>query len=95
MEKANTQKNTYLDFSYLWLESRQDYLYYFLTYARQLSQEEVEKLEENENAIKKVSPKLNQFQEQIDQYEAIYEEVRVLENVLSFQSWFMKLEIKF
>ena len=88
MGKANTQKTTYLDFSYLWLESRQDYLYYFLTYARQLSQEEAEKLEENENAIKKVPPKLNQFQEQIDQYEAIHEEVRVLENVLTFQSWF-------
>ena len=88
MEKANDRKNTYLDFSYLWQESRKEYLHYFLTYARQLTQEELEKLEENETAIKKVTPKLAQFQEQIDQYEAVHEEVRKVENVIVFQFWF-------
>ena len=88
MERANTSKATYLDYSYLWMESRKEYLYYFLNYARQLSQEEIEKVEENEKAIKKVKPKLNQFKEQIDHYEAIHEEVRNVENIIVFQSWF-------
>ena len=88
MEKAEEKKTSYLEFSYLWQESRKEYLHYFLTYARQLSQEELEKLEENPKAVKKVVPKLAQFEEQIDQYEAIHEEVKKIENILTFQSWF-------
>ena len=88
MEKAEEKKTTYLEYSYLWLESRKEYLYYFLNYARQLSQEEIDKVEENEKAIKKVKPKLDQFREQIDHYEAIHEEVRNVENIIVFQSWF-------
>ena len=88
MEKANAKKATYLDYSYLWLDSRKEYLYNFLNYGRQLSQDEMEKLEENEKAIKKVKPKLTQFKEQIDQYEAIHEKVRNVENIIVFQSWF-------
>ena len=88
MEKANAKKATYLDYSYLWLDSRKEYLYNFLNYGRQLSQDEMEKLEENEKAVKKVKPKLTQFKEQIDQYEAIHEKVRNVENIIVFQSWF-------
>ena len=88
MDTANDKKSSYLDYSYLWMESRKDYLFYFLNYSRQLSQEELEKIKENEKSVKKVQPKLDQFQEQIDQYEAIHEEVRKIENVVVFQSWF-------
>ena len=88
MESANRKQATYLDYSYLWLESRKEYLFYFLNYARQLSQDEIEKIEENEKAVKKVKPKLDQFREQIDHYEAIHEEVRNVENIIVFQSWF-------
>ena len=39
-------------------------MHYFLTYGRQLTQEEMEQLEEDEKAVKKQYPSLDQFREQ-------------------------------
>jgi dynein heavy chain len=88
IEQANSQKNTYLEYSYLWTESRQDYLYFFLNYSRQLTQDEVDQIEEDEKAIKKQYPTLQQFKEQIDHYEAIHDEVKQIDNLKIFQCWF-------
>ena len=88
IEQANNQKNTYLEYSYLWTESRQDYLYFFLNYSRQLTQEEIDLVDEDEKAIKKQYPTLEQFKEQIDHYEAIHDEVKQIENTKIFEAWF-------
>ena len=58
--KAKEKRDSYLEYSYLWLENRQEYLYYFLHYSRQLNPKELEQLEENEKAIKKKYPTLEQ-----------------------------------
>ena len=68
--------------------SRADYMHYFLLYGRQLSQKEVDKLEQSEKAVKKEAPGLDKFREQIDHYEALHEEVRGLDNSLNLQGWF-------
>ena len=92
IERANIKRNTFLDYSYLWTESRSDYMYYFLNYGRQLTEEELLKLDEDEIAkketIKKEPPTLLQFQEQINHYEAIYEEVKQIECTKVFNLWF-------
>ena len=63
-------------------------MHYFLLYGRQLSQKEVDKLEQSEKAVKKEAPGLDKFREQIDHYEALHEEVRGLDNSLNLQGWF-------
>lgn len=88
MDKANAKKDSYLEYSYLWVDSRADHMYYFLQYSRQLTQKELDKLEDNENAVKKEKPTLDQFRAQIDHYEGVHEKVRALENTLSLQGWF-------
>ena len=54
----------------------------------QLTAKELEQLELNERAIKKKTPQLVDFQKEIDHYEALWEEVKLLPNTKIFQSWF-------
>jgi len=53
MNAANKYKQNFNDHAYLWQESRAEYMHYFLTYGRQLTQEELDQLEEDEKAVKK------------------------------------------
>ena len=87
IERANIKKNTYLDYSYLWTESRHDFMYFFINYSRQLTEEEILSLEEDEKSIKKQAPILAQFQEQIDHYEEIHEGAKEVECVKVFNKW--------
>ena len=95
IERANIKKATFLEYSYLWIESRSDYMFFFLNYGRQLTEEEIARLDEEEDSkkekkeiIKKEPPSLVQFQEQINHYEAIFEEVKVIECIKVFNLWF-------
>ena len=67
---------------------RSDYMHSFLLYGRQLSQKELDKLDDNESSIKKQPPGLDQFGAQIDHYEGLHEEVKALDNTLTLQGWF-------
>ena len=96
MNRANKLKTSQSEFSYLWIDSRTEYMHNFLTYGRQLTQvffflqiyfifipislhltqDEVEALEEDEKAVKKQYPSLSQFQEQIDFYENLHDNLK-------------------
>ena len=84
---ANETKNNYLQYSYLWLESKSDYMDNFLTYARQLDDNDIQKLQAGEK-IKQVKPKLADFQREINHFESIYEDIKKLDKSLEFSSWF-------
>ena len=43
---------------------RVEFMHYFLTYGRQLTQEELDQLEEDDKAVKRQYPTLDQFREQ-------------------------------
>ena len=88
IKKAKEQRDSFLDYSYLWTESRQENLFYFLKYSRQLSGKELEMLEEDVNAVKKKTPELEDFKVQIELYESLHEEVKRMPNENTFQSWF-------
>ena len=87
IERANIKKTTYLDYSYLWTESRVDSMFFFLHFARQLTEEEIIAYEDDEKSIKKQAPLLGQFKEQIDHYEAIYEKGKEIECTIVFNKW--------
>ena len=93
MTRANKIKTTQNEFSYLWVDSRTEYMHNFLTYGRQLTQDEVDALEEDEKAVKKQYPSLKQFQEQIDFYENLHDQLKGMDNTKLIQSW-MKIDIK-
>ena len=44
MSKANKTKIAFYEHSYLWVDSRTEFMHYFLTYGRSLTQEELEAL---------------------------------------------------
>ena len=90
--KAKTQAEEYLEYSYLWLENRQMYLYYFLHYSRQLNSQELEKLDIDEKSIKKKYPILQEFKEQIDHFEKLHEEIKHIDGVKIINNWF-KIDI--
>ena len=88
MDMANTKKDTFLEYSYLWKESRHDTMYFFLNFARELTQEELKLLDEDESLVKKQDPTLSQFKKQIDKYEAVYDIVKEIETTKTFNNWF-------
>ena len=84
---GNEAKDSYLQYSYLWLESKTDYMYNFLHYSRQLSEEELHTIQSGK-LIKEVQPKLSDFEREIEYFENIYEEVKKLDKSTNFNSWF-------
>ena len=88
MEQANAEKESYMEYSYLWTESRQEYMFYFLNFSRQLTEDEIALFEEDERSVKKVHPTLEQFKERIDHYEGIHETAEQLDRVKIFEKWF-------
>ncbi len=79
--------------SCIFFTSRQEFMHYFLAYGRQLTQEELDALEEDEKAVKRQYPSLEQFREQIDYYESIHDQLKNLETTRVFQQWF-RLDIR-
>ena len=81
MNKANKHKGQYLEHESLWVDSRTEFMHYFLTYGRNLTPEEIDSLEEDERAIKKQYPGLDQFRQQIDYYEGLHEQLKHIQNI--------------
>ncbi|KAG5897820.1 hypothetical protein JTB14_011820 [Gonioctena quinquepunctata] len=81
-------------YSYLWLDDREQYLHQFLDYGRQLTGEEMDYLGLNDPLAPKVSPpKMEQFREQIDNFESLSTEVEKIREAEIFDNWF-KVDIR-
>ena len=55
--QANHRILTYMKYSYLWTESRNDTMYYFLNWGRQLTPDGLDMLNEDENLVSKKNDK--------------------------------------
>ncbi|XP_071672840.1 dynein axonemal heavy chain 9-like isoform X7 [Patagioenas fasciata] len=78
-------------YSYLYGEDRKEFFRQFLLYGHILTAAEIEA--HAENGVPESPPTLQQFREQIDSYEKIYEEVNRIEPISIFQSW-MKVDAR-
>ncbi|XP_023561192.1 dynein heavy chain 9, axonemal [Octodon degus] len=84
-------RNTFSQYSYLYVEDRKEVLGQFLLYGHILTPEEIEA--HAEEGIPESPPLLHQFKAQIDSYEKLYEEVCSLEPTKVFDSW-MKIDVR-
>ncbi|XP_057356823.1 dynein axonemal heavy chain 9 isoform X5 [Manis pentadactyla] len=84
-------RNTFSQYSYLYVEDRKEVLSQFLLYGRVLTPEEIEA--HAEDGIPENPPLLHQFKAQIDSYEKLYEDVCRLEPIRVFESW-MKIDVR-
>ncbi|NXN96056.1 DYH9 protein, partial [Rhinopomastus cyanomelas] len=78
-------------YSYLYSEDRKEFCRQFLLYGHILTTAEIEA--HAEDGVPESPPTLQQFKEQIDSYEKIYEEVNRIEPISIFQSW-MKVDAR-
>ncbi|XP_039715552.1 dynein axonemal heavy chain 17 isoform X3 [Pteropus medius] len=85
MKEAEEYQDSFERYSYLWTDDLQESMRTFLTYGRALTPEDLEM--HAEEAIPKAPPTLAQFQQQIDSYERLYEEVSRCENTKVFSGW--------
>ncbi|XP_049715503.1 dynein axonemal heavy chain 9 isoform X4 [Elephas maximus indicus] len=84
-------RNTFSQYSYLYVEDRKEILGQFLLYGHVLTPDEIEA--HIEDGIPENPPLLHQFQVQIDSYEKLYEEVCKLEPIKVFDCW-MKIDVR-
>ncbi|XP_007946239.1 dynein axonemal heavy chain 9 [Orycteropus afer afer] len=84
-------RNTFSQYSYLYVEDRKEILNQFLLYGHVLTPDEIEA--HAEDGIPENPPLLHQFKVQIDSYEKLYEEVCKLEPIKVFDSW-MKIDVR-
>ncbi|XP_037664378.1 dynein heavy chain 9, axonemal isoform X4 [Choloepus didactylus] len=84
-------RNTFSQYSYLYVEDRKEILGQFLLYGHVLTPEEIEA--PVEDGIPEAPPLLQQFKVQIDSYEKLYEEVCRLEPIKVFDGW-MKIDVR-
>ncbi|XP_043570859.1 dynein axonemal heavy chain 17-like [Chiloscyllium plagiosum] len=86
MRQAEKYEESFDSYSYLWVDDRNEFLEEFLIYGRVLTQEEIESY--GEGGVPPTPPTLEQFKNQIDSYEQLYEEVLKFETVKILDSWF-------
>uniref|UniRef100_A0A670JUX8 Dynein axonemal heavy chain 9 n=1 Tax=Podarcis muralis TaxID=64176 RepID=A0A670JUX8_PODMU len=84
-------RSSFDHYSYLYVDDRKEFMRQFLLYSHVLTAEEIEA--HAEDGVPESPPTLQQFKEQIDSYEKVYEEVRCLEPVIVFDSW-MKVDAR-
>ncbi|XP_049632688.1 dynein axonemal heavy chain 9 [Suncus etruscus] len=84
-------RNTFSQYSYLYVEDPKELLHQFLLYGHVLTPEEIEI--HAEDGILENPPTLQQFKAQIDFYEKLYEEMCRLEPIKIFDSW-MKIDVR-
>ncbi|XP_007535628.1 dynein axonemal heavy chain 17 [Erinaceus europaeus] len=85
MKEAEEYQDSFERYSYLWLDDLQEFMKNFLIYGRAVSAEDLDtRIDET---VPKTPPTLAQFQQQIDSYEKLYEEVSKCENTKVFNGW--------
>ncbi|XP_076261923.1 dynein heavy chain at 93AB isoform X2 [Rhynchophorus ferrugineus] len=94
LEEAEEFCNSFQNYSYLWLDDREDYLKQILNYGRQLTVEELDMIILKDPYAPKMSPpKMETFREQIDNFENLYAEVEQIQEKEIFNAWF-QVDIK-
>ncbi|EGD79180.1 outer dynein arm heavy chain beta [Salpingoeca rosetta] len=84
LELEQTLRNKY---EHLWRDDMDDFLEQFLKYGHVLTQEEIEAAAEEGGQVEENPPTLEQFQENIDKYNAVAEEVKALDDSSVFDGW--------
>uniref|UniRef100_A0A8C5WIH4 Dynein axonemal heavy chain 17 n=1 Tax=Leptobrachium leishanense TaxID=445787 RepID=A0A8C5WIH4_9ANUR len=89
MTRCSEYRNSFDHYSYLYVDDRKEFMRQFLLYGHVLTAEEIEA--HAEDGVPETPPTLQQFREQIDSYEKIYDEVNRMEPINIFDSW-MKVD---
>ncbi|GCC26775.1 hypothetical protein chiPu_0005195 [Chiloscyllium punctatum] len=85
MAKCCNYQNSFEQYAYLWVDDRKEFMRQFLLYGHVLTAEEIEA--HAEDGVPESPPTLEQYKEQVDSYEKIYDEVNHLESINIFDSW--------
>uniref|UniRef100_G3NCH8 Dynein, axonemal, heavy chain 9 n=1 Tax=Gasterosteus aculeatus aculeatus TaxID=481459 RepID=G3NCH8_GASAC len=76
-------RNSLEHYSYLYVDDRKEFMHQFLLYGHMVTNQKVS----GENGVPESRPTLENFREQVDRYEEIYEEVQGLEPGHVFLGW--------
>ncbi|XP_025715360.1 dynein axonemal heavy chain 17 isoform X2 [Callorhinus ursinus] len=85
MKEAEEYQDSFERYSYLWMDDPQEFMKNFLIYGHTVTPEDLDT--RAEETLSKTPPSLTQFQQQIDSYEKLYEEVSKCENTKVFNGW--------
>ncbi|XP_077022232.1 dynein axonemal heavy chain 17 isoform X3 [Tamandua tetradactyla] len=85
MKTAEEYQDSFERYSYLWTDDLQEFMKNFLTYGRAITPDDLEA--RADETLPKTPPTLAQFQQQIDSYEKLYEEVSRCESSKVFHGW--------
>nr|XP_048307819.1 dynein axonemal heavy chain 17 [Myodes glareolus] len=85
MKVAEEYQDSFERYSYLWVDDLQEFMKNFLIFGHAPTPEELDT--RVDDTIPKTPPSLAQFQQQIDSYEKLYEEVSRCENTKVFHGW--------
>ncbi|XP_059853521.1 dynein axonemal heavy chain 17 [Delphinus delphis] len=85
IKEAEEYQDSFERYAYLWMDDPQEVMKSFLIYGHAISPEDWDP--QAEETLPKMPPTLAQFQQQIDSYEKLYEEVSKCENTKVFNGW--------
>ncbi|CAF3056070.1 unnamed protein product [Rotaria socialis] len=84
--KGHEYQRSFDRYAYLWTDDRKEFMRQFLIYGHVLTPEEIQ--QHALTGIPENPPTTGQFREQIDTYEAIYDEVEKIDPIQVFDKWF-------
>lgn len=86
ISKAHEYQRSFDRYAYLWTDDRKEFMRQFLLYGHVLTPEEIQ--QHAITGIPENPPTTAQFREQIDTYEAIYDEVEKIDPIQVYDKWF-------
>uniref|UniRef100_A0A665V5K8 Dynein, axonemal, heavy chain 11 n=1 Tax=Echeneis naucrates TaxID=173247 RepID=A0A665V5K8_ECHNA len=92
LRKAINYQRKFDCYTHLWQDDREEFLSHFLLFGRVLTAEEMEA--HRAEMLPESLPTIDNFKEQIDYFENLYDEISKLEDFTIFNGWF-RVDIKF
>ena len=91
MNQAREFQSSFDQYTYLWVDDRQEFMHQFLLYGHVLTTEELEAA--GDEPVPESPPTLEQFKEQVDTYEKVHSELEEVGSTSVFEKWF-KVDVR-
>lgn len=93
IKKAVAFAQSFENYNFLWLVDKRVHMNNFLRYGKNLSADEIEKVEEGTLQLPEKKPDLEAFKNVIDFYNELYDEINKIEQIVIFKTW-LKVDMK-
>jgi dynein heavy chain len=94
MREAEKFADTFDKYNFIWLTEKQTHLNNFLKYGKNLTEKDIEQIENGSLDLPERKPDMNDFRNIIEYYGELYDEIGKIESTFTIQKSWMRINLK-